>query len=82
MMVKDSIFRPIYLRHEKRMHEGFDYRGKILKRTLSSQMFEVNSTLDTYLQQLDKVVYEWVEAVKQIKIHCNPALDKYETKIR
>jgi hypothetical protein len=81
-MVKDSIFRPIYERHEKRMHTGFDYKGQILKRTLSSQMFDVNSTLNTYIQQLEKVVHEWIEAVKQIKIYANPALDKYETKIR
>jgi hypothetical protein len=81
-MVKDSIFRPIYSRQEKRMHTGFDYKDQILKRTLSSQMFDVNSTLTTYIQQVEKVVYEWVEAVKQIKINVNPALDKYENKIR
>jgi hypothetical protein len=81
-MVKDSIFRPIYSRQEKRIHTGFDYKDQILKRTLSSQMFDVNSTLTTYLQQVEKVVYEWVEAVKQIKINVNPALDKYENKIR
>jgi hypothetical protein len=81
-MVKDSVFRPIYERREKRMHTGFDYKGQILKRTLSSQMFDVNSTLTEYLAQLEKIVHEWVEGVKQIKIHVNPALDKYETKIR
>jgi hypothetical protein len=64
------------------MHTGFDYKDQILKRTLSSQMFDVNSTLTTYIQQVEKVVYEWVEAVKQIKINVNPALDKYENKIR
>ena len=81
-MVKDSIFRPIYERQERRIHTGFDYKGQILKRTLSSQMFNSNSTFVTYLEQLEKIVYEWVEAVKQIKIYSNPAVDKYETKIR
>lgn len=81
-MVKDSIFRPIYDRHEKRLYLGFDYKGQILKRTLSSQMFDVNETLDTYLSKIESIVYEWVESVKQIKISANPALDKYESKIK
>lgn len=81
-MVKDSIYRPVYERREKRLNLGFNYKGQILKRTLSSQMFGANSTLDYFLEQLEKVVYEWVESVKQIKIYANPALEKYENKIR
>jgi hypothetical protein len=81
-MVKDSVFRPIYERRAKRMHLGFQYKGQILKKSLSGQMFGVNDTLDTYISKIDSVVYEWVEAVKQIKINANPALDKYESKIR
>ena len=45
-------------------------------------MFDVNSTLNTFLENIEKIVYEWVEAVKQIKIHANHAVDKYESKIR
>ena len=60
---------------------GYDYKGNILKKTLSGQMFGVNPTLDTYLSKIDAIVYEWIEAVKQIKINVNPALDKYENKI-
>lgn len=81
-MVKNSIFRPIYERNAKRMNLGFNYKGQILKKSLSSQMFGVNTTLDTYLEKVESIVYEWVEAVKQIKINANPALDKYESKIR
>jgi len=81
-MVKDSIFRPIYERKESRLNVGYDYKGKILKNSLSNQMFDVNETLTTYLKNVDSIVYEWVEAVKQIKICANPALDKYESKIR
>jgi hypothetical protein len=81
-MIKDSVFRPIYTRGEKRIHVGYEYRGKILKNTLSSQMFDVNPTFTQFLTNIEKIVYEWVEAVKQIKIYANPALDKYEDKIR
>jgi len=81
-MVKDSIYRPIYERHEKRINTGFNYKGQILKRTVSSQMFGAHPLLDYLLDQVEKIVYEWVESVKQIKISANPALDKYENKIR
>ena len=81
-MVKNTIFRPILERREKRLHTGFNYKGQILKRSLSSQMFNVNETLNSYLSSIDSIIYEWVEAVKQIKIHVNPALDKYENKIK
>jgi hypothetical protein len=81
-MIKDSIYRPIYERREQRLHLGFDYKDQILKRTLSSQMFGINDLLDTYLAKINSIVYEWVEAVKQIKIRANPALDNYEYTIK
>jgi hypothetical protein len=81
-MVKNSIYRPIFDRREKRENTGFDYKGQILKKTLSSQMFGAHPLLDYLLERVESIVYEWVEAVKQIKITANPALDKYENKIR
>lgn len=81
-MVKDSIFRNVLTRREKRLHAGFDYKDQILKRSLSGQMFGISALMDTYLGNLNSIVYEWIEAVKQIKIHVNPALDKYESKIK
>ena len=81
-MVKNSIYRPIFERREKRTNVGFNYKGKILKNTLSTQMFGAHPLLDYLLEQVESIVYEWVEAVKQIKIAANPALDKYENKIR
>lgn len=81
-MVKNSIYRLVLERKEQRRHLGFNYKGQILKNTLSNQMFNVNETLTTYISQIDKIVYEWIEAVKQIKIHANPAVDKYDDKIK
>lgn len=81
-MIKDSIYRPIYTRNEARKNNGYDYKGKILKNSLSSQMYGAHPLLDYLLARVELIVYEWVEAVKQIKISANPALDKYENKIR
>ena len=80
-MVKDSIYRPLYERRERRLHMGFNYKGQILKKSLSSQLFEVNEVLTTYIADLEKIVHEWVEGVKMIKTYVNPAVDKYENKL-
>ena len=80
-MLKNSKFRPAFERREQRLHTGFDYKGKIMKKSLSSQMFGVNETLSTFISKLDSAFYECVEAVKQIKIFANPAVDKYEKNI-
>tara|TARA_B100001094_G_C17682173_1_gene553943 strand:- start:330 stop:575 length:246 start_codon:yes stop_codon:yes gene_type:complete len=80
-MTKDSIYRKIYERREKRMHQGYDYKDKIMKNTLSGQMFNINIPLDTFIKHLNDVVYQWVDTVKQIKIWANPAADKHENKI-
>ena len=80
-MVKDSIYRPIYERREKRLHRGYDYKDNIMKNTLSNQMIGANPDLDTFIKSINDIVYNWIESVKQIKIFANPAVDKYENKI-
>jgi hypothetical protein len=80
-MVKDSIYRPIYERREKRLHRGYDYKDNIMKNTLSNQMFGANPDLDKFIKSINDIVYNWIESVKQIKIFANPAVDKYENKI-
>lgn len=80
-MTKDSIYRKIYERREKRMHQGYDYKDKIMKNTLSGQMFNINKPLDTFIKYINDVVYRWSDTVKQIKIWANPALDKHENKL-
>lgn len=80
-MVKDSIYKPIYERREKRLNLGYNYKDNIMKNTLSNQMFEVNSTLDTFIKKINDIIYNWIESVKQIKIFANPAVDKYENKL-
>ena len=80
-MVKDSIYKKIYERREKRLNLGYDYKNDIMKNTLSNQMFGVNSTLTKFIGDINNIVYQWIESVKQIKIFANPAVDKYENKL-
>jgi hypothetical protein len=80
-MLKDSIYRPIYERREKRLHLGYNYRDNIMKNTLSNQLFDVNSTLDKFIKNINDTVYQWIESVKMIKTYANPAVDKNENKL-
>ena len=80
-MVRDSIYRPIYERNQKKIHLGYDYKDNILKNTLSNQMFKVNKTLTYFIKQLNDILYHNIEAVKQIKTFANYLLDRYENKI-
>lgn len=80
-MTKDSIYRPIYERREKRLNLGYDYKNNIMKNTLSNQMFEINEPLSKLITSINDTVFNWVETVKQIKIFANPALNKYENKL-
>jgi len=80
-MLKDSIYRPIYERREKRLHLGYNYKDNIMRNTLSDQMFDVNSTLDRFIKNINDTVYQWIESVKMIKTYANPAVDKNENKL-
>jgi hypothetical protein len=80
-MLKDSIYRPIYERREKRLHLGYNYKDNIMRNTLSDQMFDVNSTLDKFIKNINDTVYQWIESVKMIKTYANPAVDKNENKL-
>lgn len=80
-MIRNSIYSTTYNRKDRRLHLGFYYKGNILKKTLSNQMFGATPVLDAFLARMERFIYEHVEAVKQIKIFANPALDKNENRL-
>lgn len=80
-MIRNSIYWTIYNRKDQRLHLGFMYKGQVLAKTLSNQMFGANPIMDAFLSYMEAFIYEHIEAVKQIKIFANPALDKNENRI-
>jgi hypothetical protein len=80
-MIRNSLYWTIYNRKDRRLHLGFKYKGSLLKRTLSNQMFDANPVLDSFMGYIETYIYEHIEAVKQIKIFANPALDKNENRL-
>lgn len=80
-MIRNSLYWQVYNRKDQRLHLGYKYKGQIMQRTLSNQMFGANPILDGFIARIDAFMYEHIEAVKQIKIFANPALDKNENRI-
>jgi hypothetical protein len=79
-MHKNSIFRKAYERGEVKPYLGFDYKEKVIERTVSPQLFGVSERFDGFLKRLNIIMVNSIESVKKIKIFANPALDKNETK--
>lgn len=79
-MIRNSIYQVVYNRKDVRLHLGYKYKDALMKRVLSNQMFGANPILDVFIGYLESYLYEHIEAVKQIKIFANPALDKNENR--
>jgi len=60
---------------------GYDYRGKIFRKTMSPLLFKnkVNAAL---LSHIEPMVQYMIDCVKQIRIHYMISLDKNDTRIR
>ena len=80
-MILNSPYTTIKTSKDVLLHTGYDYEGKVLRRTMSKQMFRTNATLLGFLVHIDRIVYELIESVKRIKTFGNPALDKNERKL-
>ena len=80
-MHRDSIFRKHIDRKEARLYVGFNYRNKIIEKSVSPHLLGISAFMDKFLLKLDAIVFNNIEAVKKIKIFANPALDKNSTKL-
>lgn len=75
---------PYYqLKHRKDVirNFGYDYKGKILLKSLSSQMFNKNQYLTALIIKLEDMWQFMFDSVKSIKVFANYALDKNEKRI-
>lgn len=79
-MIRNSLYQAVYNRKDQRLHLGHKYKDDLMRRVLSNQMFGANPLMDQFIAFLQQYLYEHIEAVKQIKIFANPALDKNENR--
>ena len=80
-MLPDGPFTQLKQSKDNLLHTGFDYKGQVMRRVMSKQMFRTNQTMLDFIRMIDSVVYELIESVKLIKTFGNPALDKNERRI-
>ena len=71
-----------YAKHSNDIYTnlGYDYRGNILKRTLSKILFsnKINSAI---LKRVDDMFVYLVDTVKQIRLHYMISLDKNDRNV-
>lgn len=77
-MVRNSVFRHTITRKNTNRHNGYDYKGKIMKNTLSNQMFSGNKFVYDFIMKIDGIIYELYESIKTIKTFKSISRDKYD----
>jgi hypothetical protein len=78
--MKKSLYDIANSRKEKINSLGFDYEGKIFKKTLSSYIF-VSPTRTSILEKFETLVFFLIENVKTIKTYYNYTVPKNYRKI-
>jgi hypothetical protein len=78
--MKKSLYDAANSRIEKINYLGYNYEGKILKRTLSNYLFRDPKRAEI-LQKLEEIVFFLVEKVKTIKTFYNFTVSKNYRKI-
>jgi hypothetical protein len=78
--MRESLYDMATSRKDKINNLGFDYKGKILRKTLSSYLF-ADPTRAAILDEFEKWLYFLVEKVKLIKTYYNYTVPKNYRKI-
>lgn len=81
MAAIDSIYEHTYARGEDIKGTGYSYNGSIMRKTTSNYMFR-NATVSSFLGYLDRIFFEYIEAVKRIRVFYNFTVDKNYRKIQ
>jgi hypothetical protein len=76
----ESLYDAANSRREKLNGLGYNYKGNIFRRTISSYIF-VNSTRASILEKFETLVYFLLENVKTIKTYYNYTVPKNYRKI-
>ena len=75
-MIKKSRLDFIFSQNDQRLNTGFDYEGKIFKKTLGNQTLAGDKNRMDILTSLEIIVFNLVETTKQIKNFVNYVVPK------
>jgi hypothetical protein len=71
-----SFWNRVRHRNDHILHVGFDYRGKILQKTLSNVFF-LEAKREVLIESMDNVLSWMIDHIKMIKKTFNWTLPKY-----
>jgi len=77
-MLRNSAFKSALYRKCTNKYLGYDYKGKILKNTMSEKMFTSNNFIYEYLMHIDDMLYEIFNGVKSIRNFMSISRDKHD----
>jgi len=77
-MLRNSVFKSELYRKCTNKYLGYNYKGKILKNTMSEKMFTSNNTLYEYLMHIDDILYEIFNGIKSIRNFMSISRDKHD----
>lgn len=75
--MENNPYKALLRRRTKLRNLGFDYRGKILRRSLSSVIY-MNENVAEFVERLEVIITNLVYSVKSIKKQVNFLVDKDE----
>jgi hypothetical protein len=78
---KESVYTYTYSQGEDLKNTGYDYSEKIMTNSLSNYMFR-NDTVSGFLTYVNDIFYEYIEAVKKVRVYYNFTVDKDYKKIQ
>jgi hypothetical protein len=78
--MKDSLYDKTNTRKTRLKNTGFNYRGQILRRSLSPYLYR-EETRASILEEIDRIITFWVDNVKTIKTFYNYTVPKDYTDI-
>lgn len=82
MADKKSWYEFIQSQNDIRSNKGFDYEGKIFKKTLSNQVMQGDANRIDILASIERVVYQLFETTKYIKNYINYTVPKNNKYVR
>lgn len=77
-MIKDSVYRHALNKSNSNKYMGYDYKGHILKNSMSNRMFSTNKFMYDFLMKIEYIIHEIYESVKTIKSSMNISRDKFD----
>ena len=77
---KESYYNATYSSGDDLKHRGYDYKNFIMTNTISNYLFR-NENIAGFLTYINNIVFEYIEAVKKVRVYYNFTVDKDYKKI-